>query len=135
MTPFHARLLFFSAAIFNWLAVALLAPWFGLAEPFGLIAAGSSIYDHIALAVIFTFGCCYWMIALDLAGNRPLVLLGALLKLAVVAIIYGHALRGDAPWNMAALVTVDLVYALFFLSYLKTSAIARQQTSTANSGV
>ena len=122
MTSFQTRSLFYSAAVFNWAAVLLLTPWLGLPTLLGLEAAGNSIYDHIALLAIAGFGYGYWMAGRAPTQHRGLILLGALMKLGVVAIIFGHVLLGDSPINMAALVSGDLVYAVLFLVYLKRSS-------------
>ena len=122
MTPMQTRSLFYSAAIFNWAAVLLLTPWLGLPRLLGLEAAGNGIYDHIALLAIAGFGFGYWMAGRAPSRHRGLILLGALLKLGVVTIIFGHTLLGNSPINMAVLVSGDVVYAVLFFIYLKSSA-------------
>ena len=122
MTSTQTRALFYSAAILNWCAAVLLFPPSGLARWLGLLPlAGNGLFDQIALMAIFGFGIGYALVAYDPPRNRGIVVLGALLKVAVVAIIYAHWLFGDANVRMALLVTGDLIYAALFLKYLRTS--------------
>ena len=122
MTSTQIRALFYSAAVFNWCAAVLFFPPTGLARLLGLLPlAGNGVFDQIALLAIFGFGIGYALVAYDPPRNRGVVVLGAVLKLGVVAIIYAHSLVGDANVRMALLVTGDLIYAALFLQYLRTS--------------
>ena len=122
MTSTQIRALFYSAAVFNWCAAVLFFPPTGLARLLGLLPlAGNGLFDQIALLAIFGFGIGYALVAYDPPRNRGVVVLGAVLKLGVVAIIYAHYLLGDATVRMAFLVSGDLIYAALFLQYLRTS--------------
>lgn len=119
MSTTYTRLMFRSAAIFNWLAFVMLAPWFGIAPVLGLQGATTGLYDLVALLAIAGFGWGYWLAGNDPHSNRGLILLGAVLKIGVVAIFWAHVLFGDAPWSMAVLVSGDLIYAGLFFNALK----------------
>ena len=67
------------------------------------------------------FGCAYAQIARDPVCNRPYVVLGILGKSAFVVAIYAHFLAGDASPRLAALVTVDLVFALLFAAFRRAT--------------
>ncbi len=123
MTSSNTKNFFRSAAVFNWLAVVTLAPWFGVPALLGLQAAGNGIYDHIALLVIAGFGFAYWMVGTAPERHRGIIVLGGTLKLSVVAVIFCHVIFGSSPWTMAALVSGDLIYAGLFFQYLKRTAI------------
>jgi len=75
-------------------------------------------------AVVVVFGGAYWCIARDPVKFRPCVHLGAIAKLAFVAVIVGHWIAGSASGRLAALVTADLVFALLFMAYLRGSRAA-----------
>lgn len=121
MTAQSARLLFKTAAVFNWLAVLLFVPWLGMPALLGLPPAGTGVYDQIALLAIAGFGWGYWMAGDDPAAHRGIIGLGGALKVGVVLIVFAHAFAGTAPWNLAALVVCDLVCAALFFRYLRAS--------------
>ena len=80
MTSIQIRALFYSAAVFNWCAVALLFPPTGLARLVGIMPlAGNGLFDQIALLAIFGFGIGYALVAYDPPRNRGVVVLGAVL--------------------------------------------------------
>jgi hypothetical protein len=115
----HARALFYVAALFNFLAVALLSPATGIAPVLGLNPApDGGLFNQIALLAIFGFGAGYWMVGRDPSQNRALVVLGMLLKLGVVAIVAWHYAAGAANLNLMALVSGDLMFACAFLYFL-----------------
>jgi hypothetical protein len=116
-----ARWLFTIAALFNWsvgaslfLAYPSLAPLMGLpTQP--------TVWIHIVAAIVIVFGYAYWRIANDPRRFREYVTLGIVAKLAFVIVIYAHFLRGTANVVLAVLVTGDLIFAVLFGWYLKTS--------------
>lgn len=116
MTLRQCKALFYSAAIFNWGAVLILA---SLAQPLGLPPPLRSLFGQITLAAIFVFGLGYWMVGREPRANRGIVVLGAFAKLAVVAIVMSHWLAGLATPQLAALVSGDVVYSLLFVAFLK----------------
>ncbi|MES2149316.1 MAG: hypothetical protein V4508_05930 [Pseudomonadota bacterium] len=115
----HARALFYTAAIFNFLAVLLLLPATGIATILGLTPApDNGVFNQIALLAIFGFGAGYWMVGRDPSENRAVVVLGLFLKLGVVAIAAFHFVAGTANLNLFALVSGDLLFALAFAGFL-----------------
>ena len=119
----HARLLFSVAALFNFAAVLLLHPASGMATMLGLSpAAGTGVFDQIALLAIFAFGVGYWLVARNPDGNRDLVKVSMAAKLGVVTIIGAHFLTGSANARLVLLVSGDLLFALAFLYFLTARA-------------
>jgi hypothetical protein len=115
----HARLLFYVAAVFNFAAVVLLHPASGMAAALGLSpAAGSGVFDQIALLAIFAFGVGYWLVARNPDRNRDLVKIALVAKLGVVAVIGAHFLAGSANARLVLLVSGDLLFSLAFLYFL-----------------
>jgi hypothetical protein len=115
----HARLLFYVAAVFNFAAVVLLHPASGMATMLGLSpAAGSGVFDQIALLAIFAFGVGYWLVARNPDRNRDLVKIALTAKLGVVGIIVAHFLAGSANARLVLLVSGDLLFSLAFLYFL-----------------
>jgi hypothetical protein len=119
----HARLLFYVAAVFNFAAVVLLHPASGMATMLSLSpAAGTGVFDQIALLAIAAFGAGYWLVARNPDRNRDLVKISLAAKLGVVAIICMHFLTGSANARLVLLVSGDLLFALAFLYFLATRA-------------
>ena len=119
MSAAKTRALFYSAAVFNWLAAAILFAPFGIAQALGLEPAPiNSPYEHIALMAIVLFGIGYWWAGNDPLLNRPLIRLGMIGKLLVVALVWLAVAGGQANWRLGALASGDLVYAILFARYL-----------------
>jgi hypothetical protein len=116
MTPPQTKALFYSAALFNWGAVLILAL---LASQLGLQPPQQTMFGQMALLAIFAFGCGYWIVGRKPDTNRGLVVLGAFSKVGVVVIVISHWLTGLAAPQMVALVSGDVVYALLFVLFLK----------------
>lgn len=129
MTHSRIRLLFMTAALFNWAAVLLFTPATGLPQALGLTPAGNGLFDHIALLAIAGFGCGYWLVSRDPASHRGIVVLGLLLKLGVVAIAIAHALAGSLNARTAMVVSGDLVYAALFWLYLRGAGKSQHITA------
>ena len=116
-----AKPLFAIAALFNFLVgIPMLVAYAPLARLLGL-EGPPTVWFHVAAAIVIVFGYAYARIAQDPVRYRPYVLLGAIAKLALVVVIYGHWLHGTVPGPVALLVTADLVFALLFAAYLRTS--------------
>jgi hypothetical protein len=111
----------YSAAVFNWLACLILLPSTGISSALGftpLMTNGP--FDHFALLAIALFGYGYWMAAGDPVGNRGIILLGAIGKVGVVAILFGHHfLVGDVNLRLALLALGDALYAVLFIRLLR----------------
>ena len=120
MYPPQTKPLFYSAALFNWGAVLILAL---LAQPLALPPPQDSLFAQNTLAAIFVFGCGYWMVGQSPKANRGIAALGAFAKLAIVALVFGHWLAGSATTQMAALVSGDIVYAILFIWYLRRTTV------------
>jgi hypothetical protein len=119
----HARLLFYVAAVFNFAAVVLLHPASGMATALRLSpAAGSGVFDQIALLAIFAFGVGYWLVARNPDRNRDLVKIALVAKLGVVVVIGAHFLAGSANARLVLLVSGDLLFSLAFLYFLMARA-------------
>jgi hypothetical protein len=115
----YERALFVTAACFN-LVVGLLALCaYPLAARLLALTDPPTVWLHLVAATVLIFGVAYWLVAKQPQRYRPFVGLGAAGKLAFAAIIYYHWLAGDAPARLAMLVSVDVVFALLFLKYLR----------------
>lgn len=115
----HAKAMFYIAAVFNFVAVALLLPATGIAAMLGLTPMpDNGMFNQIALLAIFGFGAGYWMVARDPGQNRAVVILGLFLKLGVVALAVMHYAAGSANLNMLMMVSGDLLFAFAFAYFL-----------------
>jgi hypothetical protein len=121
MNSDQRRLMLYSAAVFNWLACLILLPSSGISSALGftpLMTHGP--FDHFALLAIALFGYGYWMAAGDPVAHRGIIVLGALGKAGVVAILFGHHfLVGDVNLRQALLGLGDLIYLVLFILVLR----------------
>jgi hypothetical protein len=115
----HIKLLFRSAAVFNWLAAAALFAPLGIAAQLGVQPepAGGP-FEAIMVVAISVFGIGYWWVANSPLENLPIVKLGLLGKIAVVTTVYIYAWTGAANLTLAALASGDLVYSILFGAFL-----------------
>lgn len=123
----HARLLFTTAALFNWsVALGLLFPSTQLSQLLQLtpVEGGDLILRHIASALIAVFGWAYWCVACDPQRWRALVVIGVLGKSLVVALVGVHWVLGTINGHWPALVMADLIYALLFLDFLRRYSLS-----------
>ena len=118
----YARWLFGLAAATNLAVVAamMLAPGvfvsvLGLDVPVGT----NRVIWYLAAELIGVFGYGYGRIALDPVRFRPLIHLGALGKLAAVALVLAGALMVPHVWKFFALISGDVIFAALFLDYLR----------------
>jgi len=123
MSPSQQRLLFYSAAIFNWSACLILYAPLGIASALNLShAVHNGPFEQVAIMAVAIFGLGYWMVARNPEAHRGIVILGLIGKIAVVAILLGHYfLVGDININLAALSSGDVIYSVLFFMYLNSS--------------
>ena len=123
MTERNQKILFYSAAIFNWVACLVFIEPLGLAKILNLShAVSSDPFGQIALLAIAIFGLGYWMVVGNPTAYRGVVTLGLVGKIGVVMIAFSHYFFvGDVNFNLAGLTIGDLVFATFFYKYLKAT--------------
>ena len=123
MTASQRRVLFYSAAVFNWAACVMFFPMSGISAAVGftpLMTHGP--FDQIALLAIALLGYGYWMVAGNPAAHRGIIVLGIIGKLGVFAIMFGHYfLVGDVNLAQALVTLGDVIYAALFFHVLRTS--------------
>ncbi len=128
------RRMFVSAAWYNWavagicgLAYQSLFPALGLTP-----MPDPALYFHLFLAAVALFGYIYYRISRDLT-QTVLVEIGAIGKFLVFGIVLAYWIAGVASWHMLALGSVDLVYAVLFVGFLRSrnavsAAVAAKQS-------
>lgn len=130
------RRMFVSAAWYNWavagicgLAYRPLFPALGI-TPMPIPA----LWFHLFLAAVALFGYIYYRVSRDLT-QTVLVELGAIGKLLVFGIIFGYWVAGIASWHLLALGSVDLVYTVLFVDFLRSrnTAAATRPASLSSS--
>jgi hypothetical protein len=116
------RRLLWAAALFNVLGAVLLGfPGSPLGQMAGLPAEVPLAYRAIVAVFVLLFAGCYAWLAAQPEPNRPMVVLGAVGKIAVVAVVIGLWWAAQAPLASLAAVSGDLVFAACFLWWLKNS--------------
>ena len=118
------NLMFASGAIFNLLAGApmLIAPA-TIAGFAGITASPATdmLIRMVALAII-GFGWAYWLIAKEPQRMRPVIVLGAVLKVGFVTLAFCYWLNGTIGPFLPTLATGDVLYTLLFIAYYRRTA-------------
>lgn len=123
--------MFASGAWFNLAAGAplLLAPAF-ISQLMNLpVAAGNYLFIQISGMAIIGFGWIYWLIAKEPQRFRPLIMLGLLLKIGVVAFAYSYWFMGVIGWQLPALAFGDVIYAVLFWRYHQQNDPVRENAA------
>ena len=126
MSPQKIRILFRTAALFNWSAVVFFLPVLGLADRLGRGAPTDTVFEHVGLGAIGLFGLGYWMVASAPEQNRGIVQLGLLGKVLAIALVVGHYVAGNVSLPLALVVSGDVIFAVLFARYLATTRTGRR---------
>ena len=122
MTERAIRIMFTTAAWFNWVAggaVAVNAGWlFGLFRITPLPT--EPLFLQLFAWLVIVFGIGYFWVSRDPVANVPIIKLGMIGKLSVVLVSLACVLTGSVSWQMMLLVSVDLLYAILFWRALQT---------------
>jgi hypothetical protein len=111
--------LFAAAAAFNLLVGVPLLIAYPMAATLFDLRGPATVWSRLVAAIVILFGFAYWQVARRPLQYRPYATLGMIGKLCFVAIIYRDWIYGEASVRLAALVTVDLVFAVLFALYLR----------------
>lgn len=125
------RDLFLSAALFNWaVAITFL---FAYQPVFNLIGLSpvpqNPIYLHLFACLVAAFGLAYYWISQDFQKNRNLVKLGIIGKLTVFALPLAYCLASSISWQLPALASVDLIFAILFANALRKNTSTQSITT------
>jgi hypothetical protein len=125
----QTRVLFYSAAVFNWAACLVFLEPLGIARLLNLShSVGGAPFDQVALMAIALFGLGYWMVGANPGAHRGIVILGLIGKLGVVAIMFSHYFFiGDVNFNVLGLVSGDLIYSVLFYRFLRSPIAAPER--------
>ncbi|HEY2710642.1 MAG TPA: hypothetical protein VGI95_21565 [Caulobacteraceae bacterium] len=118
----YARWLFSIAAAANVAVAAAMSVGQGaFVAILGLdpIAGTNVILVDLAALLIAAFGYGYLRVALGPIQFRPLIAMGALGKLAAVAMVFAGALTQPHLWRFCGLIGGDAVFAGLFFDYLR----------------
>jgi len=123
----YARWLFGTAAFFNllvgfnllflryWLQTPLL--------PLDPIGGTNLVLANLAGLLVASFGYGYARVAGDPVKFRPYIHLGAIGKLlAVIGVLWPWWI-GAVSWKLPALASIDMIYAVLFLDYLRRTKV------------
>ena len=121
MTDKSMRIMFATAAWFNWLAglaVAVNAELlFGLFRITPLPT--EPLFLQLFAWLVIVFGIGYFWASRDPVANVPVIKLGMIGKLSVVLVSLACVLAGSISWQIMLLMSIDLLYAIMFWRALK----------------
>ncbi len=82
------------------------------------------LYYQAWIALFMTFGIGYWMVSVDPYGNRNIVILGIIGKLAFSVTFVGNmlAFRGEVPLLFVVPVVGDLIFVVLYWMFLRFAA-------------
>ncbi|NOR19260.1 MAG: hypothetical protein GQ538_04130 [Xanthomonadales bacterium] len=121
MTSKSMRVMFATAAWFNWVAGGAVAInvelLFGL---FGITPLPTEpLFLQFFAWLVIVFGIGYFWASRDPVTNVPVIKLGMSGKLSVVLVSLACVLTGSISWQIMLLVSADLLYAILFWRALK----------------
>jgi hypothetical protein len=120
VNPERQKRLFTLAAVFNWLVG--LGLFFAADSLLGLFQISplpsETLFLRLFAGLVFIFGFAYYAARCDLQANAPVIRLGAVAKLAVVAIAALEIALGNVSWQLMLIAGADLVFAVLFLMAL-----------------
>lgn len=121
MNPSSHKRLFTFSATFNWLVGLMLFFNAGLLFQIFHVTPLPTETPFLRLfaGLVFVFGFAYYAAGNDLKTHAPVIRLGAVAKLAVVAIAAYEVLAGSISWQFMLLAGPDLVFAVLFFKALK----------------
>jgi len=98
---------------------------FGLAyktiyETVGSVLPNHPGYVQLPALLIIVFGIGFWMVAQDVRGNRSIISLGILMKLAFGIVVFGHLIAGNTIPFYIPFGIIDLGFAILFLMARKS---------------
>ena len=121
MTDKSIRIMFTTAAWFNWVAggaVAVNAGW--LFSFFRVTPLPTEpLFLQLFAWLVIVFGIGYFWASRDPAANVPVIKLGMIGKLSVVLVSLVCVLTGSVSWQIMLLMSADLLYAILFWRALK----------------
>ncbi|MEH6634244.1 MAG: hypothetical protein V7700_01940 [Halioglobus sp.] len=125
------KLLFTVAAGFNWLVGLIL--FFNadlLLELLHITPVPiETTFLRLFAGLVFVFGFGYYAAGSDLKTNAPVIRLGGIAKLMVVAIAAYEVVLGNISWQLMLVASADLIFALLFFRALRI-AITNQNITT-----
>lgn len=107
-----------TTAVFNVIAATIIAFPDTLGASVGLPVPVPRLYTTLLFSFVFLFGGAYAWLARSVEINRPLVVLAAVGKLSVFAIVAAFWVAGNAPGTLVFLASGDLAFATIFFWWL-----------------
>jgi hypothetical protein len=85
------------------------------------------VFYYAWIALFMTFGIGYWMVSADPYGNRNIVILGIIGKLAfsVIFVTYMVLFSGQVPLLFLIPIVGDLIFVVLFWMFLRFAANRR----------
>ncbi len=129
----YYKIMFTSAAIFNWCAATLwLIDFEGMFQFMGGGDVPQSPVFNLILQclsmIIIVFGGVYYSIGQNPRSptSQAFAIVGSIGKFFLALIFYYYAIQGDIPLALAGVVTGDFIYTILFIEYLVYQKKANQ---------
>ena len=108
--------MFTLSAVFNWLVgLGLFFAAGPVLELFHVTPLPTeTTFLRLFALLVFVFGFGYYAGGVDLETNAPVIRLGAVAKLGVVAVVALEIGLGNISWQLMLVAVWDLVFAVFF---------------------
>ena len=130
----YTRLLFWIAALFNFIVAAGLLTVSGQVSAqlgLGPATAGSVVLSNLSGALVGVFGYAYARVAMDPQRYRVYVELGVVGKLLLLPAVGIPWALGYIGWELPALASGDLVFALLFIDWLRRTRPSEIESESA----
>ena len=127
-TPDYYKKLFFVGSLWNMGAAILfmIASLFipSMFDLFGTEEPTNYVWFYLFFAMVFTLGMGYYWVSSDINQNHALVKTGLIAKILFFLIMLGYTISGDFNWLVMAPASIDLIFAILFIEFLKNYKIS-----------
>lgn len=126
----YDKVMFYTAAIWNWLAAAVVlfaAPM--LSSRFGISIPFDPLGGQLFCMFVALFGYGYWLVARDPTRNDGIVVLGAVGKVLVFGLFMTYAIGGRIQLAVALPTSIDALFAILFVEFLMSQRALAAKTA------
>ncbi len=124
------KILFFVGAIWNWaLTVVFVSMYPELFSFLGMAPLENPVFLHLTFALVFVYGLGYYWVSKDTTQNHDIIMMGIIGKLIVFVICFYHWLVGNIHLLIVLAGTVDMVFVVLFIGFLRKYGVKEGRTA------